>query len=422
MFKSFFRGLGAVLISIALLGYIGYHVLRGNQTHYTTSVVLETTYADTVTAPCWFVRDEVLLQTEQTGYLRYAASDGEKIAKGGVVAQVFAQESAITDLQETEALQAQLTQLQSLSAGALEGTRPSTVAEKIAEQMTQLMRGINRGTLTELDDVRERIRYYFSEKQIITGEMTDFSAQIAELQAQIADRQAKAVAPAGVLRAPAAGYFAAEADGYETLLTVDGLTGLTADALRALTPAELPAGTVGKLSRTGVWYAACILPAAEARLFTVGSTLTLTLPDSGTRVRVQLERVLSGGVDGDAVALFSGSEMTGETASVRSGDVRIERSSYRGLQVNRDAVHIEQRTRTVTNDDGTTRTETVEVQGVYVVYGEQVRFREIAPLYWGEDIVICDASATRTADAAMLKQYDQVISGGRNLYDGKSIV
>ena len=179
MFKSFFRGLGAVLISIALLGYIGYHVLRGNQTHYTTSVVLETTYADTVTAPCWFVRDEVLLQTEQTGYLRYAASDGEKIAKGGVVAQVFAQESAITDLQETEALQAQLTQLQSLSAGALEGTRPSTVAEKIAEQMTQLMRGINRGTLTELDDVRERIRYYFSEKQIITGEMTDFSAQIA---------------------------------------------------------------------------------------------------------------------------------------------------------------------------------------------------------------------------------------------------
>ena len=393
MFKSFFRGLGAVLISIALLGYIGYHVLRGNQTHYTTSVVLETTYADTVTAPCWFVRDEVLLQTEQTGYLRYAASDGEKIAKGGVVAQVFAQESAITDLQETEALQAQLTQLQSLSAGALEGTRPSTVAEKIAEQMTQLMRG-----------------------------MTAFSAQIAELQAQIADRQAKAVAPAGVLRAPAAGYFAAEADGYETLLTIDGLTGLTADALRALTPAELPAGTVGKLSRTGVWYAACILPAAEARLFTVGSTLTLTLPDSGTRVRVQLERVLSGGVDGDAVALFSGSEMTGETASVRSGDVRIERSSYRGLQVNRDAVHIEQRTRTVTNDDGTTRTETVEVQGVYVVYGEQVRFREIAPLYWGEDIVICDASATRTADAAMLKQYDQVISGGRNLYDGKSIV
>ena len=118
----------------------------------------------------------------------------------------------------------------------------------------------------------------------------------------------------------------------------------------------------------------------------------------------------------------AGSEMTGETASVRSGDVRIERSSYRGLQVNRDAVHIEQRTRTVTNDDGTTRTETVEVQGVYVVYGEQVRFREIAPLYWGEDIVICDASATRTADAAMLKQYDQVISGGRNLYDGKSIV
>ena len=34
-------------------------------------------------------------------------------------------------------------------------------------------------------------------------------------------------------------------------------------------------------------------------------------------------------------------------------------------------------TQTVTNDDGTTRTETVEVQGVYVIYGEQIRFREV---------------------------------------------
>ena len=422
MSKSLFPRLGAVLISVALLGYIGYHVLRGNQTRYTTSVVLETTYTDTITVPCWFVRDEVLLQTEQTGYLRYAAADGEKIAKGGAVAQVFAQESAITDLQEIEALQAQLTQLQSLSAQALEGTRPSTVAEKIAEQMTQLMRGINRGTLTELDDVRERIRYYFSEKQIITGEMTDFSAQIAELKSQIEARQSNAAAPTGVVRAPAAGYFAAEADGLETVLTIDGLAGLTADALRAAVPDPLPAGTVGKLSRTTVWYAACILPAADARQFAVGQTMQMTLPDSGTRVRVQLERVLSGGVNGDAVVLFSGSGMTSQTASVRSGEVRIERSSYRGLQVNRSAVHIERRTRTVQNDDGTTRTETVDVQGVYVLYGEQVRFREIAPLYWGDDIVICDASATRTADAAMLKQYDQVISGGRNLYDGKSIV
>lgn len=422
MSRSFFQKLGAVLVSAALLGYIGYHVLRGNQAHYTTSVVLETTYSDTITAPCWFVRDEVLLQTEQTGFLRYAVTDGEKVAKNGVVAQVFAQESAITQLQETEALQAQLTQLQSLSAQALEGTKPSTVAEKISEQMTQLMRCINRGSLTQLDDVRERIRYYFSEKQIITGEMTDFSEQIAALKSRLEADRANAVAPTGELRAPAAGYFAAQADGYESLLTVADRTALTAESLRDLTPAPLPTGTVGKLTRTGVWYAACVLPAAEARAFAAGSTVWMTLPDSGTRVRVQLERVLSGGVDGDAVVLFSGSEMTGETVAVRSGDVQLERSSYRGLQVNRDAVHIERRTRTVRDSDGTTRTETVEVQGVYVLYGEQVRFREIAPLYWGEDIVICDATATRTADVAMLKQYDQVISGGRNLYDGKSIV
>lgn len=422
MKKGILRGLCTALIALGLIGYVGYHILRGNQANYITSMAIETVYTDTISAPCWFIRSEQLLETTQTGYLRYAASEGEKVTSGGVVAQVFERESSITDRKEIESLQNQLDNLQSLSAQALEGTKPSTVTEKISEQMVQMMVGINQRKLTELTETSEKIRYYFCEKQIITGEMTDFSEQIADLQAQIETLRKSSAAPIGTVNAPSAGYFSANADGYESVLSPDTMGSLTAEDLRNLQPETLSSNAIGKITRSSSWYAACILPAAEARLLTVGDTMRITLPDSSEQVTVRLQQLNSNGLDGDAVVIFSGSTMDHALASVRSGTILIERSRYQGLQVNRNAVHIEKRSRTVQDEDGKSHTEQVEVQGVYVIFGEQIRFREISPIYWGEDIVICDSTATRTADVAMLKQYDQVISGGRNLYDGKSIV
>jgi hypothetical protein len=58
-------------------------------------------------------------------------------------------------------------------------------------------------------------------------------------------------------------------------------------------------------------------------------------------------------------------------------------------------------------------------KGVYVIQGKQVIFKPIRTLYEKENFVLCEP----TGDAKRaLRLFDQVIVGGTDLYDGKTIL
>ena len=63
-------------------------------------------------------------------------------------------------------------------------------------------------------------------------------------------------------------------------------------------------------------------------------------------------------------------------------------------------------------------------RGVYVKLGNSVSFREIFPIYSGENIVISDTDKNLTPfsnEFGKLEVYDEIIVEGANLYDGKII-
>ena len=64
-----------------------------------------------------------------------------------------------------------------------------------------------------------------------------------------------------------------------------------------------------------------------------------------------------------------------------------------------------------------------EVQGVYVLYGSEVQFKEISIVYAGNDYVLCDSSPTDGTlfSGETISLYDQIITEGDDLYDGKVI-
>ena len=415
------KSLCTALVSLLLIVYVGYHVYKGTGKTYPTEIAMQTTYSDAVQVPCWFIRGEQVLTADQSGYLRYAAADGEKVAEGGTVAQVYAAERSITAYRELQTVQTQLDHLKALNAQALGGVHPSAMTEKISNQLVAMLQNRNRGETASWTDDREKLGLYFSQKQIVTGEWTDFSAQIAALEAQAESLKAETASPVGEITAPISGYFSAEPDGWEQKLTPDRLAQYTADELRTMQPDAVPQNAIGKLAPSNVWYAACILSASDARRFEAGTRVRVSLPNTNDRIPVTVQRVNANGIEGDAVVILRGDTMSGALVSVRSGTVQLELQRYSGLQVNRSAIHKQTCTKTVWNKDGTSATEQVEVQGVYVIYGEQIRFREVAPIFWGDSVVICDSTAEPSSGTPMLKQYDQVITEGKDLYDGKPI-
>ena len=54
-----------------------------------------------------------------------------------------------------------------------------------------------------------------------------------------------------------------------------------------------------------------------------------------------------------------------------------------------------------------------EKLGVYIVYGQLIKFRKIEVLFFGDDFVVAKRD-TESSDA--LKLYDKIITKGRNIY------
>ena len=75
------------------------------------------------------------------------------------------------------------------------------------------------------------------------------------------------------------------------------------------------------------------------------------------------------------------------------------------------------------DDNDNKHTEKKKVQGVYVLYGSEVQFKQISILYAEDDYVICDAAPDKDElfNGETVSLYDKVILKGDDLYDGKVI-
>ena len=115
--------------------------------------------------------------------------------------------------------------------------------------------------------------------------------------------------------------------------------------------------------------------------------------------------------------------MNSEMAELRKGRFAIILHTYRGIEIPKSAVHDQMLTKTTEDENGKSKTETKLCSGVYVKMGSEVTFREIVPVFSGEDNVI---SSLNTQGKTFLKDnavqvYDEIIVEGANLYAGKII-
>lgn len=63
------------------------------------------------------------------------------------------------------------------------------------------------------------------------------------------------------------------------------------------------------------------------------------------------------------------------------------------------------------------------MQGVYVLHGSELIFKEISITYSASDYVLCNPAPAEKVlfSGETLELYDQVVIKGDNLYDGKVI-
>ncbi len=397
------------LFSAFIIIYFLVQLIASFSNTITISQVVPASFEQTDDVTGYILRDEKLITNEIPGIVYTSLEEGARVRKGGLVARVYA-DSAEKNIQE-RILEID-NRLEILTDSQIDTSYitsdVSNLDGTIYSLLSRIRSDVEANSLGSAIKNRKDLLTSLNKRQIIIKSVDNFSAEITKLKSEKAYLESSLTGELGRVFTPYSGYYSLDLDGWETIMTPSLLDTLTVDGFAELLKSEptIDENAVGKVFTDYVWYTLCPVSKSDSVDYIVGNYYSIEyyLTSSHT-FSVRLERIISQ-TDSDTVILvFSSNEIPDGFRYTRKQSVRIIKKRFEGLRVNKEAMRMV---------DG--------VQGVYVVLGNTVRFRQTQIIYTSDDYyLVRQAKSTDEDYAVSLMMYDKVITGGKNLYDGKII-
>ena len=384
---------GIAVVAVVLAGiYVGYQALQVLFPPNTYETAMLATVADTVSADGVLLFDETYISG--SGTLGYLAADGERVSAGAAVAEIYSSPEQAGLRQQLTALNDQIELLQ--RSQNTTATQLDSLRKERSGALYDLMDALDSSAYDETAQGEENYILAQNKLWVITGEVSDFSAQIAALTQQSAQVQAQLGAPTQIA-APQTGYFIRSTAAGRRNAGADDILALDAAGLEAYlnSDPELPLdGCAGKLVSGFTWryVGLCSAKEGEKLLGDTGKPLTRS------------EKI----INGDVLLL-----------SRAKAQIIVDETT--GLRIPIEAVHY-------LKEDGTESETQGEnyIPGVYVKYGNLARFCKIDPVDSahplvtdGDYCIVMPSSTDKTKTISEVRLYDEIIVSGQNLYDGK---
>ena len=435
------------VVALFLIAYVGYQAFLY---FFSSSVEFETvdtyTVYDRLEVEGIAIRNEQILESSSSGYVYYTLKNGARVAKDGVIAQVYPSEGDAIAKNNIAMVDAEISMLETLQKqGSVSKTNLEMLNTLLGSSQRDLVGMVKDSDFSELSGVRSEMMELLNRKQILVGKVDNFEERIKTLTEK---RDALASGnykdATGTVTSPVAGYFVSSLDGYEDMLNYEDVASLTVDDVEKAikTKPKTPATSVGKVVGNYEWYLACVVPVEKLSLFGEKMNLDVMLPFvTDDAIPVTVEKVNKQG--DKAMVLLKCSYMSESLSAVRCEQIQILLKEYTGLYVPDDALRFDE------NNE----------PGVFARNGTTLQFRRVVIDYHSETgkYSICDpdvdtakleaapepkkteptatgavsqdpeeVSNTETEkepedEAPYLKLYDDMVVGGKNLYEGKVV-
>lgn len=349
------------------------------------------------------IRNEALVVSTGGGVMHFVIGDGSRVAKDGVIANIYDSESASITLERIDSVNSKIDDIEEmLSYNDLEAADLDMINSKVSKNLNNLIVSGANGNYDSFSEKSDELLSSYNRRQAAMGETADFSAQLEGLKREKEQLSASLPAAKGTLKAERSGYFVSKADGYENVLTCDNPDSITPEYLNSIKAQSVDENVVGKIVSDYEWYIAAEVSINESLNYKEGDSLTIyTSVKSYPKLPVTVSKINISESESSAVVLFACNDMNSELASMRTGPMTVVKKEYSGLKVPRSALRVVDSKR-----------------GVYVLTGMQVKFVEVNVLFTDGEYMICEK---QTSDDTVLRLYDEVIVKGKNLYDGKII-
>ena len=396
----------ANFLKLLAIGFAVFYILMQLYSVFINPVSPDTEYAFSTFSGYettgYIIRNEAVITNNASGSLSFSVEDGGRVAKGGTVATVYKNEQEADAKVKVEQLDERIAALETIQEyNDVNAADVPSLSSKVHTALISVLDGTQGGNVTSYND-GDTLLEFINRKQIVTGQISDFSAFIATLKSERDSLKASVSAPVGTLQSPESGYVVCSVDGYENSVSIDSLDTLTADSLGKISPSTPDKNAVCKIVSDYQWYIACEIPFDESLKLKVGDKVTInTTLVSSPELSATVRNINKQSVTGSAVVVFSCDTMNNELAAARFLEMTVVYSRHEGLKVDNRAIR---------KVDGVT--------GVYVLTASLVKFVPVNILWTGENFSIAERQAS---DSKVLRMYDEIIVKGKNLHDGKII-
>ncbi len=398
------------VVVIAVIACIIYQVRAAYNPKIITEKAIKYKYTDVESFESFVVRNEKILTCDREGVRSYAVANGTKVAQNSAVLNIYTSDGQATLASEIDSLDNQIRAMSELDNSSVVAVGElDSVNGQLKEQMSALYKSIRSGDLSTLSESKNNISAILNKKSLVLGEENDFSKRVKELKSEREKLKAKLTDAPYVYRSPASGYFVSAVDGYENILSSDKPEEITPDVLDSAmktSPKKADANTIGKLSTGFSWYIAFNADGKALKKLEDKSTVNVNIPSAslfGVAMPVYAVNYSSDGKR--ATVILECNLMSVELSSLRMPEIQVVFDEKQGTRIPTSAIHV------TTNKKGES------IDGVYVVFGRKMSFKKIDIIFDGGDYVIC--SESKATDC--LREGDNVVTSGKDLYDGKFI-
>ena len=430
MDKLLFRRIVFGLLTICIIAYIVYLFASANFSRSVeTEEAVSNTVSDVIHCDAFIVRDETFVTNSDIGVLSYNVSDGDNVSAGQNIADIYNNESDAVSRQQIKKINKQIKTLSTLSESYYkDSVGLDTINTQINNNIFSINSYVNSGKLEDAGNTCNNLLLTICERQLTTGSVKNFKAKITELKRKRSKLEANCSEKIGSLSATKAGYFISGTDGYEKSVSFDNVDKLTVGKFRKLKKYKTDSNVVGKIVTDPVWYIVCEVSPDDtvtlAKLLNSEATIYASMPSVTTeKIPTTIHSINQKSKKHRAVLVLACNYMNNFLADARKENAEITTLSYTGLKVSKRAIHEDYVTRKEKGKDGKPVTKKKKVQGVYVLHGSELIFKEIAIVYSARDYVLCNPDTENDSlfSGETLELYDQVVIKGDDLYDGKVI-
>lgn len=403
--KNVVKKFAIIAIAITLLTYIGYQVYRMAYSPVKTEIVREYTVEDTVETDVFVAREEKYITNKKEGTIISVIDDGSRVAKNQEVAVVFSDTEAADTYSRLRELETEIERYKKLSSQSDNYTfNINDLDENIDIAAMDLVNSVWKKNFSAIDESINNVRDQIVTRQIATGNSIDFNTKLSALETEYKELSKKNAEHSSVV-SDSSGYYISGTDGLERIVDTAKVKDLSVDDIYGVLKSraeDVPDGAIGKVVTDFTWYFLCVVDANRTGTLEVGDSITVNLPFSAVNSVKATVYAINENTGDKAAIILSCNLMNSDISSLRHETAELVTDSYTGLRVPATAIRV--------NDDGE--------KGVFVQNGNIIEFKKLNIIYTSDDYVLSNADST---DDSFVRLYDNVVTEGKDLYDGKIV-